>query len=73
MLTRQTTDKDTIIFRAGQPVTRTCFSVSFNEDDKIRLIDAPNEQVRAAFMNACRVGCAAAPPRGLPPPPPLPS
>lgn len=48
-------DKDTLIFRPGPPAQRWFFAVSFNEFDKIRLIDSPNDEVTRAFAAAVRV------------------
>jgi hypothetical protein len=51
-------DKDTLIFRPGPAAQRWFFAVSFNEFDKIRLIDSPNDEVTRAFAAAVRVsGC----------------
>lgn len=55
------------MFRAGPPVNRLIFSVTFNvgsspafvadrqETDKIRIIDAPTEQVQQAFIEVVHV------------------
>ncbi|WOO77056.1 uncharacterized protein LOC62_01G000655 [Vanrija pseudolonga] len=43
-------DKDTLIFRSGPPVQRSIFSITFNEYDKVRIIDPPNEAIKAAFV-----------------------
>jgi hypothetical protein len=41
-------DKDTLIFQFGIPLTATSFfAVSFNELDKLRLIDVPPELISA--------------------------
>ncbi len=48
---------DTLIFRPGPPVQRYFFAVSFDESDKIRLIDSPNPHVTAKFGEAVKVGC----------------
>ncbi|RSH82225.1 hypothetical protein EHS25_005935 [Saitozyma podzolica] len=47
-------DKDTLIFRPGPAAQRWFFAVSFNEFDKIRLIDSPNDEVTRAFAAAVR-------------------
>ena len=55
-LSKKTMDKDSLFFRSGPPVQRYFFSVSFNESDKIRLIDSPNQEVTAAFLQCVQVG-----------------
>lgn len=49
-------DKDTLIFRSGPPVQRSIFSITFNEYDKVRIIDPPNETIKAAFVQVVHVG-----------------
>lgn len=51
-LTKKSYDKDTLFFKAAAPVQRYFFSISFNESDKIRLIDAPDQGVRDGFVDA---------------------
>ncbi|KZV68104.1 hypothetical protein PENSPDRAFT_653547 [Peniophora sp. CONT] len=51
-LTKKSYDKDTLFFKAAAPVQRYFFSISFNESDKIRLIESPNAQVTDAFVDA---------------------
>ncbi|GAA5900456.1 hypothetical protein JCM8208_005367 [Rhodotorula glutinis] len=51
-LSRKGYDKDTLLFRSGPPISRQVFSVSFNQGDKVRIIDPPNEQVRDAFFGS---------------------
>lgn len=51
-LTKKNYDKDTLFFKAAAPVQRYFFSISFNESDKIRLIDSPNQQLSDAFVQA---------------------
>lgn len=48
-------DKDTLFFKPGPPQQRYFFPVSFNESDKIRLIDSPTQQVTTAFQAAVSV------------------
>jgi hypothetical protein len=57
-LTKKTMDKDTLFFRSGPPIQRVFFSVSFNETDKIRLIDSPNEPITTAFRQTVGVSTA---------------
>ena len=54
-LTMKEQDKDTLYFRPGPSVSRTMFSVSFNEGDKIRLIDSPSQEITTAFSAAVLV------------------
>jgi hypothetical protein len=54
-LTKKSNDKDTLFFRSGPPVQRTFFAVSFNESNKVRLIDSPGEAVSQAFKLSMRV------------------
>ena len=54
-LSKKGWDKDTLFFRPGPPVQRYFFAISFNESDKIRLIDSPNPMVSDAFVGAVRV------------------
>ncbi|BGP42780.1 hypothetical protein JCM10449v2_006792 [Rhodotorula kratochvilovae] len=51
-LSKKGWDKDTLLFRSGPAMQRYVFSVSFNEGDKIRIIDPPSEEVRMAFVAA---------------------
>jgi hypothetical protein len=66
-MTKKALDKDTLFFRACPPVQvcahrdgtdekRFFFSISFNETDKIRLIDSPNASTTHAFTSAVSVG-----------------
>jgi hypothetical protein len=57
-LSKKSWDKDTLFFRAGPPVQRMFFSVSFNEYDKIRIIDPPNDAIKNALISAVHVSCA---------------
>lgn len=54
-LSKKGFDKDTLIFKSGPPAQRYVFPISFNESDKIRLIDPPHEGVKGAFDAAIRV------------------
>ncbi|ORY32566.1 hypothetical protein BCR39DRAFT_522894 [Naematelia encephala] len=51
-LSRKGWDKDTLLFRSGPGLQRYFFSVSFNEGDKVRIIDPPNEVTKQAFIDA---------------------
>ncbi|GAA5997657.1 uncharacterized protein JCM10292_001004 [Rhodotorula paludigena] len=51
-LSKKGYDKDTLLFRTGPPIQRYFFSVTFNEADKVRIIDPPNEEVKQAFIQA---------------------
>ncbi|ORX36809.1 hypothetical protein BD324DRAFT_627226 [Kockovaella imperatae] len=51
-LTKKEWDKDTLMFKAGPPVQRYIFPLSFHESDKIRIIDSPNLQVTQAIVQA---------------------
>jgi len=57
-LSKKQWDKDTLIFRAGPPIQRYFFSISFNMSDKVRIIDPPNEGIKQAFIQAVHVGVA---------------
>lgn len=57
-LSKKVSDKDTLFFRPGPPRQRYFFPVSFNETDKIRLIDSPSPQVTTAFQAAVSVSIA---------------
>lgn len=54
-LSKKEYDKDTLFFRAGPPVQRYYCSVSFNQSDKIRMIDSPNQAVLEAFKSVVGV------------------
>lgn len=60
-LTKKQYDKDSIFFKSGPPLQRYMFAVSFNESDKIRIIDAPNETVLEAFKTVVAVSASALP------------
>ncbi|BEJ12091.1 hypothetical protein CspHIS471_0205510 [Cutaneotrichosporon sp. HIS471] len=49
-LSKKSWDKDSLMFRAGPPAHRIIFAVTFNETDKIRIIDPPNESIQKAFI-----------------------
>ncbi|WWD02829.1 hypothetical protein V865_000871 [Kwoniella europaea PYCC6329] len=51
-LTKKSFDKDTLILHSVQPRQKYYFSISFNESDKIRIIDPPDGRVRDAFLRA---------------------
>ncbi|KAI9639663.1 uncharacterized protein MKK02DRAFT_39985 [Dioszegia hungarica] len=53
-LCQKSTGKDTLIFKSVPPVQRTIFPISFNDSDKIRLIDSPHDGVKQAFDTAIR-------------------
>ncbi|GAA5999705.1 hypothetical protein JCM10207_005873 [Rhodosporidiobolus poonsookiae] len=53
-LSKKGYDKDTLLFRSGPAVQRQFFSVSFNQADKVRIIDWPSEVVKNAFDQAVR-------------------
>jgi hypothetical protein len=40
-LSKKTLDKDSLFFKSGPPLQRYFFSISFNESDKVRIIDSP--------------------------------
>jgi hypothetical protein len=54
-LSKKGWDKDTLMFKPGPPVQKYFFAISFNESDKIRLIDSPNPHVTEAFTAAVNV------------------
>jgi len=54
-LTKKGFDKDTLVFKSGVRVNKYFFAISFNENDKIRLIDSPSEGVTQAFCRAVQV------------------
>lgn len=54
-LSKKQFDKDTLILHSVYPQERYFFSISFNEGDKVRIIDPPNDHVKQAFMTAVRV------------------
>lgn len=54
-LTKKQYDKDSIFFKSGPPIQRNMFCISFNESDKIRMIDSPNEQVLESFKTVVAV------------------
>lgn len=54
-LTKKSYDKDSIIFKSGPPIQRNMFCVSFNESDKIRIIDSPHDQILEAFKTVVAV------------------
>ncbi|CAK9785251.1 hypothetical protein CC85DRAFT_285353 [Cutaneotrichosporon oleaginosum] len=49
-LSKKSWDKDSLMFRAGPPVHRIIFAVTFNETDKIRIIDPPNDSIQQGFI-----------------------
>ncbi|WVR07171.1 hypothetical protein IAU60_004212 [Kwoniella sp. DSM 27419] len=51
-LTKKGFDKDTLLLHSVQPHQKFYFSVSFNESDKVRIIDPPNDFVRDTFVRA---------------------
>ncbi|WVQ99269.1 hypothetical protein IAU59_006401 [Kwoniella sp. CBS 9459] len=51
-LSKKGFDKDTLILHSVQPHQKYYFSISFNESDKIRIIDPPDMFVRDAFIRA---------------------
>lgn len=54
-LSKKQFDKDTLFLHSVYPQERYFFSISFNEGDKVRIIDPPSEHVKQAFMTAVRV------------------
>lgn len=54
-LSKKQYDKDTLILHSVHPQERYFFSISFNEGDKVRIIDPPSDHVKQAFMTAVRV------------------
>jgi hypothetical protein len=56
-LSKKTLDKDSLFFKSGPPLQRYFFSISFNESDKVRIIDSPNETVTEAFKTVVQVRC----------------
>jgi len=54
-LSKKAWDKDTLYLKPGPPRQRYFFPISFNENDKIRLIDSPNPEVTTAFQAAVSV------------------
>ncbi|WWC70353.1 uncharacterized protein I206_104303 [Kwoniella pini CBS 10737] len=53
-LTKKGWDKDTLILHSVQPHQKFYFSISFNESDKIRIIDPPDNMVKDAFVRAVK-------------------
>ncbi|KAE8537753.1 hypothetical protein D1P53_005809 [Cryptococcus gattii VGV] len=53
-LSKKQYDKDTLFLHSVYPQERYFFSISFNEGDKVRIIDPPSEHVKQAFMTAVR-------------------
>nr|XP_018263218.1 uncharacterized protein I303_04711 [Kwoniella dejecticola CBS 10117]OBR85376.1 hypothetical protein I303_04711 [Kwoniella dejecticola CBS 10117] len=53
-LTKKGFDKDTLILHSVSPRQKFYFSISFNESDKIRIIDPPDENVKQAFVRAVK-------------------
>ncbi|KIR55829.1 hypothetical protein I315_01711 [Cryptococcus gattii Ru294] len=53
-LSKKQFDKDTLFLHSVYPQERYFFSISFNEGDKVRIIDPPSEHVKQAFMTAVR-------------------
>ncbi|OCF36716.1 hypothetical protein I316_01312 [Kwoniella heveanensis BCC8398] len=51
-LSKKVWDKDTLILHSVQPHQKYYFSISFNESDKIRIIDPPDGFVRDTFIRA---------------------
>ncbi|WRT66228.1 uncharacterized protein IL334_003181 [Kwoniella shivajii] len=51
-LTKKGYDKDTLMLHSVPPRQKYYFSISFNESDKIRIIDPPDAFVRDAFLRA---------------------
>ncbi|KAL1413529.1 hypothetical protein Q8F55_001303 [Vanrija albida] len=49
-MSKKTWDKDSLVFRSGPPTQRSIFCITFNEFDKVRIIDPPSEEVKAAFV-----------------------
>lgn len=51
-------DKDSLFFKqvANPPLNRTFFAVTFQENDKVRLMESPNERVLEAMSLALNVG-----------------
>ncbi|RXK40103.1 hypothetical protein M231_02560 [Tremella mesenterica] len=49
-LSKKMYDKDTLFFRSGPSIQRRFFAMSFNESDKIRLIDSPDRETLDAFI-----------------------
>jgi hypothetical protein len=54
-LTKKQYDKDSVFFKTGPPLQRFFFSITFNESDKVRIIDSPSEQVTEAFKTVVAV------------------
>jgi len=55
-LTKKQYDKDSLFFKSGPPLQRYFFSITFNESDKVRIIDSPSETVTEAFKAVVAVG-----------------
>nr|ODN97740.1 hypothetical protein L204_03163 [Cryptococcus depauperatus CBS 7855] len=53
-LSKKEFDKDTIILHSVPPRERFFFSVSFNQSDRVRIIDPPDERVKQTFIYAIR-------------------
>ncbi|WVF71611.1 hypothetical protein IAT40_006419 [Kwoniella sp. CBS 6097] len=51
-LSKKGYDKDTLILHSVQPHQKYYFAISFNESDKIRIIDPPDNFVKDAFVRA---------------------
>jgi hypothetical protein len=54
-LTKKQWDKDSLFFKSGPPLQRYFFSITFNESDKVRIIDSPSETVTEAFKTVVAV------------------
>lgn len=53
-LSRKDKEKDTLYFREGPPVDRDFFVIGFGDQDKLSIIDPPNEGVKAEFLKALK-------------------
>lgn len=54
-LTKKQYDKDSIFFKTGPPLQRYFFPITFNESDKVRIIDSPSAEVTEAFKTVVAV------------------
>ncbi|CDZ96637.1 hypothetical protein [Phaffia rhodozyma] len=51
-LSKKIGDKDALILHSVPPRKKYYFAISFNESDKVRIIDPPDEYVKNAFIQA---------------------
>lgn len=54
-IVKKKTSHDSIYFRTGPRIPREFFAITIEESDKLRLVDAPCQRVKDAFVGACAV------------------